>query len=120
MVRKLGKSFHFAFRGIHHAVNTQRNFKIHLTAAVLVVIFAAVLKISVEEWVSLTLVVGMVLVSETLNTAIEEAVNLSSPSMHVIAEKAKDTAAAAVLISSICAIITGVLILGPRLIKVIF
>ena len=118
MPRKLGRSFHFAFRGMRYAVFSQRNFRIHVLAALLVVVSAWWLAVSLEEWVALVLVMGIVFVTETLNTAIEEVVNLFSPSHHELAEKAKDTAAAAVLMASICAIIAGVLILGPRILRV--
>ena len=118
MSRKLAKSFYFAFRGIQHAITSQRNFVIHIIATLTALVIAWACAISLQEWIVLVLVIGMVFVAETLNTAIEEVVNLASPSQHVLAEKAKDSAAAAVLIASICAIITGVLMLGSRILKV--
>ncbi|MCK5635296.1 MAG: diacylglycerol kinase family protein, partial [Anaerolineales bacterium] len=51
-----------------------------------------------------------------LNTALEAIVDLASPEIHPLARVGKDVGAAAVLISSLVAILVGLLILGPPLI----
>jgi undecaprenol kinase len=119
MPRRLGKSFHFAFRGISHAVSSQQNFRIHVFSAIIVALFAWKFSVSLQEWIALIMVIGFVLVTETINTAIEESVNLACQTKNPLAEKAKDTAAAAVLMAAICAIITGVLILVPYFLRML-
>ncbi len=118
MPRKLGRSFKYAFRGIFFVFSTQRNFVIHLSVTAIVVLVGAAIRLNKTEWLGLITVIGLVLVAETINTALESLVDLTSPAKHELAEKAKDSAAAAVLISSICAIIVGVLIFGTRLLRI--
>jgi diacylglycerol kinase len=79
---------------------------------------------TVAIWVSLDrlsgaillVTIGLVWVSEFLNTALEAIVDLASPEIHPLARVGKDVGAAAVLISSLVAILVGLLILGPPLI----
>jgi diacylglycerol kinase (ATP) len=61
----------------------------------------------------------IVLSAELFNTALEAAIDRASPEHHPLAKVAKDTAAGAVLISAIGAVIVGVLIFLPRLLALI-
>ena len=58
--------------------------------------------------------VGTVWSAELMNTAVEAVVNLVSPDYHPLAGKAKDVAAAAVLLAALAALVVGLLIFGPR------
>jgi len=109
------RSFHFAFDGIVCLLRTQRNARIELAIGGAVCIGAAWLRVSRVEWSVLTLTIACVLILEGLNTAIEAAVDLVSPEIHPLAKRAKDLAAAMVLIASVVSIIVGLLILGPPL-----
>ena len=62
---------------------------------------------------------GLVLAAELLNTAIEAVVDLVSPEYHELAEKAKDIAAGAVLLSAILVTIIGAALLAPPLLSLI-
>ena len=57
----------------------------------------------------------IVLSAELMNTAIEATLDRVSVEQHPLAKVAKDTAAAAVLISAGGAVLVGLLILGPHL-----
>ena len=57
----------------------------------------------------------MVLSLEAMNTAIEYLTDLVSPGIHPLAGKAKDVAAAAVLIAAIGAIVVAGIIFLPRI-----
>ncbi len=48
--KKLINSFKYAFTGIFSALKTERNLKIHISIATLVIIFGIILKISKIEW----------------------------------------------------------------------
>jgi len=98
-------------------VKTQENAWIHLVATILVIILAVWLEISLYGWIGLLLVIGIVWISEFLNTALEVIVDLASPERHPLAKVGKDVGAAAVLISASIAVIIGLLILGPPLLK---
>lgn len=51
--------------------------------------------------------VFMVIVTELMNTAVEAAVDLAQPHIHPLAKAAKDTAAGAVLLAAVFAVIIG-------------
>jgi diacylglycerol kinase len=68
------------------------------------------------SWLALTLSMGLVIGAELLNTAIEHVVDLTSGGeYHPAARKAKDTAAAAVLITAFAALAVGLIVFLPRL-----
>lgn len=62
------------------------------------------------EWMFLLVAGGMVFAAEAFNTAIEIDMDLTSPEFHPYARDTKDVAAAAVLITSIFALLIGILI----------
>jgi len=109
------ESFHFAIKGLQHVIKTQKNAHIHLIASFLVIMLAVWLEISLNHWITLFLVIGLVWISEFLNTALEVIVNLASPDRHPLAKVGKDVGAASVLIAAILAVIIGILIFLPPL-----
>lgn len=112
----LNKSFAYAFKGLGFALK-ERNFKIHILAAVLVVISGRYLKISHSEWVVLLLCIGGVMSLEIINTAIENLVDKISPERNETAGKIKDLAAGAVLVFSIISAIIGLMIFLPYILN---
>lgn len=111
----LFKSFKYAFKGIKIAIETERNFRIMCVIFMVVITMGIILDVSHQDWISLVLVSGFVLVSELFNSTIEKLVDLVTPDYHALAEKIKDLAAGAVLIGSIFSLIVGVLVFGPYL-----
>jgi diacylglycerol kinase (ATP) len=59
---------------------------------------------------------SLVLSLELINTAVEATVDLASPELHPLAKRAKDFAAAAVLIAVLFSTLVGLLALGPPLV----
>jgi len=114
--RHFMESMTFALRGMVHAYRTQRNFRIHLLMALLVILLATAFRMSPLETALLALVIGLVLVAELINTAIESLVDLVTEEYHPLAAAAKNVAAAAVLISSIIAAGVGFLLFSERLV----
>jgi diacylglycerol kinase (ATP) len=105
-------SFSFAWKGIRAAWSGQVNMRIHVIAAVLVIVAGAYFKVAVGEWVAIVVVIALVVVSELVNTAIEGVVDLVSPERNPLAGKIKDIAAGAVLVAAAAASIVGLLIFG--------
>ena len=118
-LRKLVRSFGYAFKGIGYAATTQLNFRIHLVAMLLAVFMGFALNISINEWYWIMLCITLVLVVELLNTAIETLTNLVSPTYNEKAGHVKDVAAAAVVITAVFALITGLIIFLPKLLMLI-
>jgi diacylglycerol kinase len=98
-----------------YALRTQRNTRIHLTIAAIVIALGIWLGLSFTEWAVLVLTIGFVLVSEMLNTVAEALVDLVSPEYHPQAKIVKDVAAGVVLLGAIIAVLVGLLVLGPLL-----
>ena len=115
-MKKLIKSFIYAFKGISFAFKTQLNFKIHCLAAVAAVILGFILGLNQNEWLWIIFSISLVIILELLNTSLEILVDLVSPEYHPKAGAIKDVAAAAVLIGAITAMIIGFYIFVPKLI----
>ena len=111
-----GNPFRAALSGLGWAFRTQRNLRIHAAAAVAAAGLGAWLGIGRAEWVAVALCLALVPALECANTALEAAVDLASPARHPLAKRAKDCAAAAVLLASAGAVAVGLLVFLPRLV----
>jgi len=114
-MKKLIRSFGYAFKGIGYAAKTQLNFRIHLAATLLAAFLGYALHISVNEWQWIILSIALVLIMELLNTAIEFLTDLVSPEYNELAGRVKDVSAGAVVVAALFALITGSLIFLPKL-----
>lgn len=112
-------SFKYAFSGVWHVLRTQRNARIHLSVALVVIALGLWLGLSRTEWAIIVLTIGLVLAAESFNTVAEAAVDLATTEYHPLARIAKDVAAGAVLLMAITAVVVGLLILGPPLWRVL-
>lgn len=113
--RRRIESFGYAFNGIRSFFYTTHNAWVHLTIAILVIIFAIYFHISVVEWIAITFAIGMVFTAEAFNTAIEEYVDMVQPEYDKRAGNIKDISAGAVLLSALSAAIIGLLIFVPKI-----
>ncbi len=118
-IKRLKKSFGYAFKGIDDVVGNEPNMKIHVSVAIVVVITAFLLKVSMMEWIILILLIGAVLAAETINTTIENLVDMYTKEYNEKARVVKDTAAGTVLILAITAAIIGLMIFIPKIILVL-
>lgn len=115
-MKRLIDSFSYAFRGLGVALAGQRNMKIHITAALIVLAAGLRFEITAVEWCLVATAIGIVMAAELFNTAIEHLVDLVSPERNVLAGKVRDIAAGAVLVTALMAIVTGVLIFGKYIV----
>ncbi len=106
------KSFVFAFQGFRSAFS-ERNFVIHITIAILVLMAGFFFHVTTMEWCILMICIGMVMAAELFNTAIEKLVDMVSPGFSPKAGEIKDISAAAVLLLAIVAAIAGLVIFVP-------
>ena len=116
MWRRRMLSFKYAIAGLRYFFRSQVHARIHLGAALVVVLLGGWLQVDRTEWLLLTLCTGSVLVAEALNTALEELTNLVSPDHHELAGRTKDVAAGAVLLAALIALVVGAGIFLPKLI----
>ena len=118
-IKRLRKSFGYAFKGIDDVIKHEPNMKIHVVVAILVVIMAFILKVSIIEWIILVLLIGAVLAAETINTTIENLVDMYTKEYDEKAKIVKDTAAGTVLILAITSTIIGLIIFIPKIIYIL-
>ena len=109
------RAFADAVRGLVHLFSGQVHPWIHLTATAAVAGLALWLGLPAGDWCWLVLAVGLVWVAEASNTALEELADALHPGAHPGVGRAKDAAAAAVLLAALAAASIGLLVLGPPL-----
>ena len=114
-LKKLFKSFEYAFEGIRFCVKSERNLRIHLTAIFYVLFFVCITSIHSFELISLLICFAMVISAELLNTSIEVLCDKESTGYNYFIKRAKDIAAAAVLVCAIFCIAVGLIIFIPKL-----
>lgn len=98
-------SFHAAAWGVLHTIATQRNMKIHLTAAVMVMVVGMALPLDLASRTALLFAVALVFFAEILNSALEHFVDLHIKDFARGAMLAKDAAAAGVLVLALATVI---------------
>ena len=113
------KSFKHAFNGLITLLKVEHNARIHLFILVIVIIAGIFLRISATDWIAILLVSGLVFVSECFNTAVEYMSDLITKEQNENIKKAKDIAAAGVLISAIISVVIGLLVFLPEICRLI-
>lgn len=104
-----------AFDGISYAILHEKNFRIELLAALVVVLFIFIFDVKNWEAIILVLMIMWVLISELTNTVLERVVDILKPRIHPYARLIKDLMAAVVLISAVGSVVVGVIIFYPYL-----
>lgn len=118
-----GESLKCALDGIAEAFGVEKNMRIQATVG-LVIMFVAVLLLALHEitFVELALIflaTGLVLALEIVNTALEQLENVIHPEFHHAIKNSKDIASGAVLVASITAVLVGITILGPPILRIL-
>lgn len=112
------QSFNHAFQGLVRAVGHQRNMRIHLAVAVVVLVVSILLNLSKLELVAVLVAITFVLATELINSAVEAVVDILTDQFDPRAKAAKDLAAGAVLIAAVNALAVAYLVLADRLANV--
>jgi diacylglycerol kinase (ATP) len=112
--RNLIDSFNNAINGIIYTIKNERNIKIHITAAIVILILSLFYKLSRIDFLVVCISIGFVIVCELFNTAVEVMVDIIVDVYHPKAKVVKDVAAGAVLVSAFVSIIVGYFIFFDR------
>lgn len=107
------KSVSYAVTGVAFVIKNEHNARIHIAAALAVVLIGAFYKISASDWLVLVLAITGVWFAETINTAFEYLCDVVSPQKNEAVCHAKDIAAGAVLIAAMGAVIIGIIVMLP-------
>lgn len=115
------KSFRHASNGMAILLATQTNARIHLGVTAAVALLALGLGLSPSEWCWLVGAAALVWTAEALNTAVELLGDAATGGTHdPLVGKAKDVAAAGVLLAAMGAALIGIIILLPQVLTTTF
>lgn len=109
------RSFPHAIRGLRDLIHRQHNARIHAAATVAALALGWLSRLTRQEWGILVLAIAAVWAAEAFNTALESLADAVHPERHPLVGRAKDAAAAAVLVAAIASVIVGGLLFLPRL-----
>lgn len=115
-LKRFVHSFKYATEGLIYAFKYEQNMLAHIIATIGAIALGFLLHISPTEWLVLILIIGMVIATELINTSIEAAIDLTTKEINPLAKIAKDTAAAAVMVFAITAVILACIIFIPKII----
>jgi len=113
MIRKHTISFTHAWEGLMFALRTQPNYKIHAFFSVLAILGGVYFHISHTEFLTIGILITVGFALETVNTAIEETCDAIDETIRPDIKIAKDTAAAAMLIVAMGAVVLACFIFIP-------
>ena len=110
------RSVGHAWRGLGQVLVRERNARIHLLAAILVIGVGVLLQITSTDLAAITFAIILVFVAEILNTAIEKTLDLVEPGHNPEVGLVKDMAAGGVLVAAVGALVIGVVVFWPYVI----
>lgn len=113
------KSFRYAFRGIVALLIHEHNARIHLFILIIVIIAGLLFRITETDWMAILFVTGLVFITECFNTAVEYLSDQITAEENENIRRAKDVAAAGVLISALISAVTGIIIFLPEIFRLI-
>ncbi len=113
--KRLVKSFRYAFRGFWFVFKNEQNIRIHLLISLAVIVLMLYFQVELWQAIILFLVIILVLILELINTIFEKLADILRPRIHFYVQVIKDIMAAAVLVASVGAVVTGILIFAPYL-----
>lgn len=109
-------SFKYAIKGLSTLLKEEHNARIHFIIACITIIVGIFCQLVAYEWIIIIIMISFVMAMEAINSAIENLADFISPEYQKLIGKAKDLGAAAVLITSVCAVIVGAIIFLPKII----
>lgn len=113
--KRLVDSFNHAINGVIDTARSEKNMRIHIIAAIIVLIACCFFNITKTEFLILVVTICVVIAAELLNTAIETVIDMTTNYYHPLAKKAKNAAAGGVFVTAVGAIIVGYIIFWDKL-----
>lgn len=114
-IKKVLRSFRFAFRGVGVLFREEHNAWVHLFATILVIAAGFFFQISRIEWALVAFAIGLVFAAEILNSALERLCDIVQPEQDKRIGDIKDLCAAGVLLCALAAAAIGLLIFLPKI-----
>ena len=118
--QNFSNTFKNARKGMRLSIKSERNIRVHLFTAVLVLITAYCLNFSIVKFCILLLTIAGVISAEMFNSAIEFSLDAIFHNRYCrMVGMAKDIAAGAVMLVTISAVMIEVLLFAPPIIQLI-
>lgn len=118
--QNFSNTFKNARKGMRLSIKSERNIRVHLFTAALVLITAYCLNFSIIKFCILLLTIAGVISAEMFNSAIEFSLDAIFHNRYCrMVGMAKDIAAGAVMLVTISAVMIGVLLFTPPIIQLI-
>lgn len=112
-IKRLLKSFRYALKGLKKTLKEEQNLQIQSVIALAVISLAFIFRVKRLEWIVIIFMIGLVILMELANSAVERIADVLKPRINSYVKEIKDISAAAVMISSIIAVIVGLIIFWP-------
>tara|TARA_B100001093_G_C25994922_1_gene663089 strand:+ start:26 stop:394 length:369 start_codon:yes stop_codon:yes gene_type:complete len=113
--KNIPRSFKYAIQGFKIAFLNEFKIRLHSAIVLVVVTGGLLLNLSIFEWISVVISMGIVLITELINTSIETLSDTLHPDVSEGIKNTKDIAASAVLIASTTALTIGLIVFIPYL-----
>lgn len=118
--QNFSNTFKNARKGMRLSIKSERNIRVHLFTASLVLVTAYCLNFSIVKFCILLLTIVGVISAEMFNSAIEFSLDAIFHNRYCrMVGMAKDIAAGAVMLVTISAVMIGVLLFAPPIIQLI-
>ena len=117
-IKRLLKSFKYALKGLKKVFQEEQNFRIQILAGIIVILFGIYFNINSVEWALLVIMIVLVLLMEIANSGAERIADVLQPRINSYIKEIKDIMAAAVMVSSIGAVIVRIIIFLPYISKI--
>ena len=109
-MKRFIESFQYALSGLRYVWREERNFRIQVIIAILVIFGLFLLDITPEMIGLVIIAIALVLTAETINTAFEDTLNKIEPQKDPTIGRIKDIAAGVVVLCVIGAVAIGILV----------
>jgi diacylglycerol kinase len=116
-VKRLIKSFTYAFRGLKKTFKEEQNLQVQSIFGIITIILGIIYHINRTEWMFIIFCIGLVMLMELANSAVERVADVLQPRIHDYVKEIKDIMAAAVMLSSLVSLIVGLLIFAPYILR---
>ncbi|MDB5178094.1 MAG: Phosphoesterase, PA-phosphatase related:Prokaryotic diacylglycerol kinase [Patescibacteria group bacterium] len=118
--RGFGSGLTHAVHGVLHVFKHERNARIHLLFAVLAFVLGVFLRVSDVELAAVFFAVILVFLAEIFNTAVERTLDLIDVKENPRIKLIKDMSAGAVLVAATAAVIMGIAIFMPFIVRLLW
>ncbi len=114
-IRKILRSFRYAFKGLRHAYMTDKSFRLEIHYGLPIYMLLGWLLAPLASWEFLFFAFSylLILLVELINTAFEKMLDRLHPEQHELIGRSKDIASAAVLLAFVfAALVLAVLVIS--------